>query len=584
MGSSSEQIRSSSDEKKTAKPQTSNGSTGKNRNGISKAKSNAQNKPDEEKLLNKRQEPKKAIAKKFNAEVVKKESDKDEAGISEKELKQTSNMTDEQKQELPQDIGSDKEISSDINNGTVVAEKQSTTENDSSRLKGFVDETKILTEALKATGTIGSAFVLIWSTMKIYSYNSFYGIPVLNLSSISVLYSVLAHSIIIGAIIFLIYCQYVFLGLKDTNLIGKGDKIVSSLLLLANTLMVLFCAKLFVFDGLLSQYIPARVKKPEEILDGSYLLYIGLVLALFAYPSIGLMILNSDKRSYNKSAQKKSFTKIKKKKRIRFNIKLRKKNKRLVKNVSREKSYAEAKRQIYSTIFCFSAVFIVLGFFLAALNSFVNDLDPSRTHEYEIYFDNSQPYVSVCNSSNGKIIVKCDLYDEDNKSKLVVYKNKYKFIDPKTNTFLYCHFDDICNAYTWHQPVETKNGTDDVSIVLSDKARGNGNYDLRTSFCHYLYLEIRNNEDKEVSLGETYMLEIYEYGQWRSLPFKKSVELVNSACIVEPKGTKLTFFDFLAYGDLGPGKYRIALSSDENGTSFYYVEFTVNEEGTIKLT
>ena len=584
MVSSSEQIRSSSDKKKKAKPQTSDGSTGKNRNGISKAKSNVQNKPDDEKLLNKRQEPKKAIAKKSNAEVVKKESDKDEAGISEKELQQTSNMTGEQKQELPQDISSDKEVSSNNNNGTAVAEKQSTTENGSSRLKGFVDETKSLTEALKTLGSIGSAFVLIWSTMKIYSYNSFYGIPVLNLSSISVLYSVLAHTIIVGVIIFLVYCQYVFLGLKDINFNGKGDKFVSLLLLLANVFLILFCAKIYVFDGFLSQHIPARFKKPEEIIDGSFIMYIGLVLALFTYPSIGLMILNSNKRNYNKSEQKKSFTKIKKKKRIRFNIILRKKNKLLAINESREKSYTEAKRQLYSTIFYISAVFIVLGFFFAALNSFVNDLDPSRTHEYEIYYDNSQPYVSVCNSSNGKIIVKCDFYDEDNKSKLVIYRNKYKFIDPKTNTFLYCHFDDICNAYTWHQPVGTNKGTDNVSIVLSDKVRGNGNYDFKTSLCHYLYLEIKNYEDKEVSIGETYMLEIYEYGQWRSLPFKKSVDLVNSACIVEPKGTKMTYFDFLAYGDLGQGKYRIALSSDENSTSFYYVKFTVNEEGTIKLT
>lgn len=161
-------------------------------------------------------------------------------------------------------------------------------------------------------------------------------------------------------------------------------------------------------------------------------------------------------------------------------------------------------------------------------------------------------------------------------TKLVIYRNEYQFLDSKNITFKNYHFDEIIFENTWHQPVKANRGTENVSISLSDKIRGNGEYDLNTSYFHYLYLQISNNEDKAVNIGDTYMLEVRKHGKWRCLPLNGSIGLNGSTCKVEPKGKEWTFYDISAYGELEPGRYRIALSSDENNSSYYFAEFEID--------
>ena len=493
------------------------------------------------------------------------------------EPKQTSVViSSREEQESPKGTGEGKDTK--LKNPSI-AQKQSTTETDSTEPKGFIEQIKELSEVLKAIAYIGSAIVLILSVLKIYSNHLFYGVPVLELTNISVLYTFLIHVIVFGIVIFLVFCNYYLSGQSSIAMYNDSEDIVSKImkpiLIITSAIMLFVIAEVYIFNTrILSRYLANFFKSPVKIEEWIHVVYLG-VLGLFCISSIILLAIE---RRKNKQS------------RLRIIGKLKSyiKNHITIKKIKKNKPFKKGETLIKKCLH-FSVTFIVVAFFLSGLGSIADYILPYKIHNQEIVLIDSsidsneaQQYVTVCNSSNGKLVVKCDRYYEDKQFKLVVYRCQYKFIDPKNYTFDYLYCNDIITEDKWYAPVKTNDGTEAISLSLSDKARGKGNYDLSTSFCHYLYLEITNNDDKTLRIGDTYMLEIHKYGQWRSLPLKTSECLTGSACIVEPKQTSQTYFDVFEYGNLEPGRYRIALSSSADSASFYYVEFDVDKEGIIK--
>lgn len=208
------------------------------------------------------------------------------------------------------------------------------------------------------------------------------------------------------------------------------------------------------------------------------------------------------------------------------------------------------------------------------------DLLPGYNKDQEIEIIDSQSYVTVCNN-NGKLVVKCDELHVDNERYLVIYKNEYKFIDPKDYTFKTKTYDYIDTVDTWHKPANDKDGKLKVSVTFKMNSLGKYHYKTDCSDCYHV--NITNNDDKELVIGETFKLEKAIYGKWRTI--SPDLPVCETDCIHKlSKGQSAGFvFDFSPYGDLEPGLYRIAIGDCGKCTNFYYAEFRINDEGEFEI-
>ena len=468
--------------------------------------------------------------------------------------KQNSAKTDEQK--LTQETGS--------NGKDSLTQDKLESVDDSTNSKGFVEQMKGLSDALAVVSVIGTTFVLILSTIKVFIFHLFYQVPIRNLNDISMMSSVLINTIVIGLVGFIIY-SHIFLVNRYKDDSFKADVsniILSPIFIFVTTLIIVFAA-----DAYILKYLADKFLFFEQYKSIIFFVLLALIYLFYCFPWIG--ISHYYRKGLYLSTEKEE---------------QRKKKEKISEKITRWFS-VEGRLKIVFTIAIFATIIVAIAFILTAFFRLSDDIYPCSFHEQEIVYlkNDSQSYTVVCNSSNGKIIEKCDMYSENDRIKIVIYNDEYRFIDSKDADFKQLHFDDINFDNIRYQPVKTTYGTDNVTITFSDKELGSGNYSLKECYCYYLYFQINNNENKEVSIGDTFKLEVHEYGQWRSLPVKLSIDSVESACKVEPKTTEWTFYNIFKYGDLEPGHYRIALSSDANSTSYYYVEFDINEDKEFEL-
>lgn len=259
--------------------------------------------------------------------------------------------------------------------------------NNSSNPKSFFEQMKDFKEAIKIIGTIGSAIVLILSTFKIYAYNSFYGIPIMDLSDISMLYSVLANTIIIGFISFFIFLQIFFVHQNKNDDIEDSKSHANGTIVYIGLTAVVFIVMDFyyVFDS--SLFMSLFGKMPAWIVIAIFIISLGFYCVSWykvaAYYRQEGRLTKKESADLEKDELQEQLSAIKKKRKIFYTI-----------------------AAIFTTVF-------FVSFIVVAFDKVFDDLIPVRIREQEIIYKDDQSYVVVCNSSNGKIIEKCDYYVED---------------------------------------------------------------------------------------------------------------------------------------------------------------------------
>lgn len=423
--------------------------------------------------------------------------------------------------------------------------------------KGVKDDIKDLAKILKSIATIGTAFILVISTIKIIIYQYFFGVPVLNLiNNLTVFYSVILNSIILGLVIFLIYAHFYMIDHIKVNksIVERINVWITPVFCILTTVLILIVAYYYAF------YNVGADAKWLGLTYGiiAFIIYTVILIGAYVFPLMWYYRLNKMQRKDSICEASKEDNENRCKRQELINIKLK----------------------ISKTITLISAAIIICEFFLVFVyRLYQNDVLPNKIHDYEIVTIGTQDYVTVCNSSNGKLVVMCELYYEDDVyPSLIVYKGIYRIIDPNDYLYIYRHFSNVDSTAIWHSPVKTIKGPDDVSIVFSDELYGNNNNLETNSTCSF-YVDIVNNSNKTLRIGDTYKIEVYEYGKWRNWFYQEVKGLDNSARTIEPEEVISTRLDFFTLGKLEEGHYRIALSSDESSSSYYYVEFKINSKG-----
>ena len=116
-------------------------------------------------------------------------------------------------------------------------------------------------------------------------------------------------------------------------------------------------------------------------------------------------------------------------------------------------------------------------------------------------------------------------------------------------------------------PIVESEGTCDISV------KGSGN----------ITVEFTNNGNEIWCFGEYYRLEVQKEGIWCYVPSNEPVAVHDLGHELQPGQTDSLTYDLKPYGKIRPGDYRLAVGGIGDNTNFYYVYFTVTEDGSLSF-
>lgn len=272
---------------------------------------------------------------------------------------------------------------------------------------------------LKLLGSLGSGIVIVLTAIRAHSFSDYYGIPFSNLINIKI-----AGELIIKVIPIVVIATFIAFSLflaKSKNTFSKnrgadtaGNLIVLTMLIIGTAFyMVLYC-----YD-ICSNFLPGIATLIILIILTSLLITIrtGFV------PLYVLSRYIHDKDSSQEELKLSDAS-----------------NKSKEKKVAIYEGWMVALLTLILSTYTF---FIFMPFMWDTLNTYSN---PKSENKYEIVtekVDNEivNEYVTICDTSDGKLVIECDINRET--KKLTLKKGHYKYLEIDGNDFEYFEFDEV---------------------------------------------------------------------------------------------------------------------------------------------
>ena len=418
----------------------------------------------------------------------------------------------------------------------------STREKDSTLIGKFAKRLQNLNELLKTLAYIIPAIILGLTVAKMYLYSDYYGVPVDDLNGLTVLYGVTINLLLVGSLIVYLFFHLWYITPQKT-LYNKRETEAKGII------------------GILASF-------EDRIINAFPFIFVFLIEALIVWAYIdsreGLISIFSDEKTHN----------------VYFKLFVLLCVAHFITTIEARIAFQKSKKRIVTATLYYASTFIVfLVFTLPCMFTFFAQITNTiyirqRNAVQETVIIDGQKYVTVCHDSNRKLVVKCDeIVINDDESLLVIYKGLYRYIDPKDYMFSLIAYDYVISDDKWYLNVDEQEGTLNVTVDFTNRL--NGKYTDNSNY----YVEFTNNDEKQVTIGNYYNLEVYQLGQWRYYSSKEAILSSEQPIDLNPGCSKVCSYNLSSFGKLIPGIYRIACGDDGTGTNYYYVEFSINEDG-----
>lgn len=301
--------------------------------------------------------------------------------------------------------------STKTDNSLIPEESQDTVvkNNPDSKPKKKIFAESSLAETIPAVAVIVSLIALVLTTITAISYSHYYNIPLRELANITTAIEYVADVLPVLLILFMIVFPIKYIEMSINSPTRGAMERIGEIVIIFGFTVINSIAISFYFVNCISIFLP--IAENESFFSFVMWLTMTIIILVFSYVTYGY--------------------------------------------ACKEKKTNPGKRSNAANYYMVSiAILYLLLVFLTAVGyNSVKIINPKSIKEYETVTYNDEQYVVICNSSNGKIIMRYSVTDDKT---LVIDNSQYDYLQLENHetTFEYHHYNSVITL------TESKNNTE----------------------------------------------------------------------------------------------------------------------------